>query len=164
MMNIQLPRCPLFLLPNRQQEHISQPWLVFTDACINNYEAAECCWTVKRRQAAQFSVSFLSFLVSLRSPCFEMCSFIAKSNVSLYSMYFIFWNAILMINISSHLFIVRWGRNCLLFIIVRKLKKKKELQKISILQKTKYHLMKFQTGCFLNRPQVATSEKRSQQL
>lgn len=68
-----------------------------------------------------------------------MCSFIAKSNVSLYSMYFIFWNA------NANL-------------------KKKELQKISILQKTKYHLMKFQTGCFLNRPQVATSEKRSQQL
>lgn len=164
MMNIQLPRCPLFLLPNRQQEHISQPWLVFTDACINNYEAAECCWTVKRRQAAQFWVSFLSFLVSLRSPCFEMCSFIAKSNVSLYSMYFIFWNAILMINISSHLFIFHWGRNCLLFIIARKRKKKKRTTKDFYLAKNKNDLMKFQTGCFVNRPQVATSEKRSQQL
>lgn len=138
MMNIQLPRCPLFLLPNRQQEHISQPWLVFTDACINNYEAAECCWTVKRRQAAQFSVSFLSFLVSLRSPCFEMCSFIAKSNVSLYSMYFIFWNAILMINISSHLFIFHWGRNCLLFIIARKRKKKKNYKRFLSCKKQKW--------------------------
>lgn len=51
MMNIQLLCCPLFLLPNRQQEH-SRPWLVFTDASRNDYEAAGCCWTVKRRLAA----------------------------------------------------------------------------------------------------------------
>lgn len=139
MMNIQLPRCPLFLLPNRQQEHISQPWLVFTDACINNYEAAECCWTVKRRQAAQFSVSFLSFLVSFRSHCFEMCSFITKSNVVLHSMYFIFWNVIWVINISFHLFIFCWGRNCLLFHYRVKTKKKNYKRFLSCKNKKWFH-------------------------
>lgn len=50
-MNIQLPCCPLFSLPNRQQE-LTRPSLVFTAACINDYEDARCCWTVKRRLAS----------------------------------------------------------------------------------------------------------------
>lgn len=54
MMNIQLLCCPFFSLPSRQQER-GRPWLVFTDACRNDYEAAGCCWTVQRRLDANTS-------------------------------------------------------------------------------------------------------------
>lgn len=49
-MNIQLPRCPLFSLPNRQRE-LSRGSSVFTDARWNDYEAEGCCRTVKTRPA-----------------------------------------------------------------------------------------------------------------
>lgn len=54
------PALPFIWLPNRQQEHISRPWSVFTDACINDYEAARCCRTVKTRLA-----SFITFKRSM---------------------------------------------------------------------------------------------------
>lgn len=62
------PALPFIWLPNRQQEHISRPWSVFTDACINDYEAARCCRTVKTRLA-----SFITFKRSVPA-CFWMLS------------------------------------------------------------------------------------------
>lgn len=56
-----------------------------------------------------------------------------------------------MINISSHLLIFHWGRNCLFFIIAWK-PKKRELQKISILQKTKNDLTNFKLVVLLTVP------------